>query len=106
MRVEISGVPSGLVPLEVTQPGNTQGAIHVQTLEVDVFDSTGYTGTNTTLIPMQDEHAGERAVEAYTDEQVLQVHGDVPMVVICGNGTDIGGCGVHIVREMEGITDG
>ena len=55
---------------------------------------------------MQDEHAGERAVEAYTDEQVLQVHGDVPMVVICGNGTDIGGYGVHIVREMEGITDG
>ena len=35
MRVEISGVPSGLVPLKVTQPGNNQGAIHVQTLEVD-----------------------------------------------------------------------
>ena len=33
----------------------------------NVFDSTGYTGTIRALIPIQDEHAGEWVMEAYTD---------------------------------------
>ena len=55
---------------------------------------------------MQDKHARDWVVEAYTYEQVIQFHGDVPMVVICGNGTDIRGDGVHIVREVEELTYG
>ena len=46
---------------------------------------------------MQDKHARDWVVEAYTYEQVIQFHGDVPMVVICGNGIEIRGDGVQLV---------
>ena len=55
---------------------------------------------------MQDKHARDWVVEAYTYEQVIQVHGDVHTVVTCGNGIEIRGDGVQLAREVEGLTDG
>ena len=50
--VEGSGVYSGWVPSEGTQPAKTQITLHVLALEVKGCDPTGCPGATTTVWPM------------------------------------------------------
>ena len=70
MRDDISGVPVRRVPGNVTQPGKTQRALNIQTLEVQNRDSTGGTNATTVVQPLQGAHAGQYVVDAQTYRQV------------------------------------
>ena len=67
MRDDISGVPVRRVPGKAKQPGNTQRALNVQTLEVQNRDSTRGTNATPVVQPMQDAHVGQYVVAAQTD---------------------------------------
>ena len=76
--VEVGGVSGGRVPREGTQPGKTQGTLHVSSLEVEYGNTTVRPKLTSTVQSLWDTLSRGETCEAQEDGQMQECDIDLP----------------------------